>query len=203
MAMSRWRFRILAAVPIAIVWTGSALPASAPPGLAEPSRPRTVPIYVENIPHMSLDLKKARIIVSQIYSTINVRLIWLDSYNERTLAQDGTIIVKLSEETPKDFQPGALAVSFPYEGIHAKVLYDRVRQMVIPERVPILLAHVLAHELAHLLGATDAHSATGIMKVCWNGSDYDQMAQKHLTFTDFDVHLIYAGLDARASRKNP
>jgi hypothetical protein len=78
-----------------------------------------------------------------------------------------------------------------------------VRQTVIADRVPILLAHVLAHEVAHLLGGTDAHSSNGIMKARWNGSDYDQMAQKHLTFADFDVHLIYAGLDARASRKNP
>jgi hypothetical protein len=38
------------------------------------------------------------------------------------------------------------------------------------------------------------------MKACWGLSDYDQMAWGTLTFTDFDIRLIYDGLDARSKR---
>jgi hypothetical protein len=142
----------------------------------------------------------AKAITSQIFSSIGVKVIWVDFHDERTAPQDGTIIVKFSAKTPLDFQPRALALSFPFEGIHAQIFYDRVRQSVRPALVSALLAHVLAHEITHLLEGSDGHSQRGIMKACWGLGDYDQMARGPLTFTDLDVYLIYAGLNARFER---
>ena len=116
---------------------------------------------------MSWDVEKAKTITSQIFSAIRVKLIWVDLHHERTAFQDGTIIVKFSAKMPIDFRPRALAQSFPFEGIHAQVFYDRVQQRVRAALVPALLAHVLAHEIAHLLERTDVHSDKGIMKACW------------------------------------
>jgi hypothetical protein len=175
---------------------------AANPGLrsSEPPTQREVNVYLENIPDLSWDVEKAKTITSQIFSAIGVKLIWVTLHHERTAFQDGTIIVKFSVKTPIDFRPRALALSFPFEGIHAQVFYDRVQQRVRAALVPTLLGHVLAHEIAHLLERTDVHSDKGIMKACWGLSDYDQMAWGTLTFTGFDIRLIYDGLDARSKR---
>jgi hypothetical protein len=137
---------------------------AANPGLgsSEPPTQREVNVYLENIPDVSWDVEKAKTITSQIFSAIGVKLIWVDLHHERTAFQDGTIIVKFSVKTPIDFRPRALAQSFPFEGIHAQVFYDRVQQRVRAALVPTLLGHVLAHEIAHLLERTDVHSDKGL-----------------------------------------
>jgi hypothetical protein len=164
----------------------------------EPPTQRVVNVYVENIPDAFGNVEGAKAITSQIFSAIRVKLVWVDFHDERRASQDGTIIVKVSAKTPIDYQPHALALSFPYEGIHAQVFYDRVRERVRPAVVPALVAHVLAHEITHLLERTNVHSDRGIMKARWDLSDYDEMARIPLTFTDLDVRLICAGLDARS-----
>jgi hypothetical protein len=172
------------------------------PGLrsTEPPTRRVVNVYLENIPDVFSNVEGAKAIASQIFSSIGVKVIWVDFHDVRTASQEGTIITKLSAKTPIDFQPRALALSFPFEGIHAQVFYDRVQQRVRPALVPTLLGHVLAHEIAHLLERTDVHSDKGIMKACWGLSDYDQMAWGTLNFTGFDIRLIYDGLDSRSRR---
>jgi len=210
--------RILLAAAMTTFQVGVLLAAN--PGLrsSEPPTQREVNVYLENIPDLSWDVEKGskpdggwqgprnwpdskgKTITSQIFSAIRVKLIWVTLHHERTAFQDGTIIVKFSARTPIDLRPRALALSFPFEGIHAQVFYDRVQQRVRPVLVPTLLGHVLAHEIAHLLEGSDGHSDRGIMKACWGLSDYDQMAWGTLTFTGFDIRLIYDGLDARSKR---
>jgi hypothetical protein len=166
----------------------------------EPPTQRVVNVYLENIPDVFSNVEEAKAITSQIFSSIGVKVIWVDFHDVGTTSQKGTIIVKFSAKTPIDFQPRALALSFPFEGIHAQVFYDRVRQRVRPALVSALLAHVLAHEITHLLERSDGHSDRGIMKACWGLSDYDQMARGPLKFTDLDVYLIYTGLDTGSER---
>jgi hypothetical protein len=176
----------------------SVLPAAnAPVPSIEPPAQRSVNVYLENIPDLFWNVGEAKTIASQIFSAIGVKLIWISFHDERTKSRDGTILVKVSAATPIDFRPRALAQSSPYEGTRAQVFYDRVRQRVTPSLVPALLGHVLAHEIGHLLEGTDGHADSGVMKAFWGPSDYDQMARGHLTFTDGDIRLIYAGLDAR------
>jgi hypothetical protein len=192
--------RILLATAMISTQIGVPLAANPRPLSAEPPTQRVVNVYLENIPDVSWDVEKAKTITPQIFSAIRVKVIWVDFHHERTASQDGTIIVQFSEKTPIDFRPLALALSLPFEGIHAQVFYDRVKQRVRPALVSALLAHVLAHEIAHLLERTDVHSDKGIMKACWGLNDYDQMAWGTMTFTDFDIRLIYDGLDARSRR---
>jgi hypothetical protein len=92
------------------------------------------------------------------------------------------IVITLSCETP----PG-----------HIVVFYSRVCQKMSPARVPVLLAHVLAHEIAHILQGVQRHSESGLMKPQRDDADFFEMARKPLGFTEEDVDLIYRGLDAR------
>jgi hypothetical protein len=167
---------------------------------AEPARQNVVNVYVENIPGVPWTMERAKATTAHIYSAIGVKLIWADLHQEHAASQDGTIVVKFSTATPVHVRPRALAQSFPYEGTHAQVFYDRVGQTVTPSLFPTLLGYVLAHEIGHLLEGTNGHSDRGVMKACWDARDYDLMARELLTFTDLDVRLIYAGLDARSKR---
>jgi hypothetical protein len=65
--------------------------------------------------------------------------------------------------------------------------------------VPVLLAHVLAHEIAHTLAVSDMHSSTGIMKARWDARDLAEMKGKSLSFTEPDIRMIQDGLDARGA----
>jgi len=185
-------------MPLVWIWllpAGSALlRAAQPPG------ERAVAIYLENIPQLPWDLERTKAITSHIFLAIHVKVAWIDFHLQRTAPQDGTIVVNFRMGTPIVFQPHALARSYPYEGTHVEVFYDRVQQLATANRISVLLAYVLAHEIAHVLEGTVAHSRTGIMKAGWDVGDFDQMAQGNLAFTDPDIHLIYAGLDARATR---
>lgn len=167
---------------------------------AESGAPRAVSIYIENVPQTLGDLPMAKLITSQIFSDVGVRIDWIAPGNELLAAHDGAIIIRFSVQMPHELEPRALALAFPFEGTHIQVFYERVRQMVPPKLVPALLAHVFAHEIGHMLEATDVHSSTGIMKPRWDARDYNQMSPKRLSFTDFDKTLIYRGLDARAER---
>jgi hypothetical protein len=110
------------------------------------------------------------------------------------------IIIRLSLDTPRELFPGAVAVSYPFEGVHIRVFYDRVRIVTESCPLPVLLGHVLAHEIGHILQGNDRHSASGLMKSRWDRSDFFRMARKSLRFTDFDIREIHKGLDARTDQ---
>jgi hypothetical protein len=85
----------------------------------------------------------------------------------------------------------------PYDRIHIKVFYDRVRTTVHSQTVPALLAHVFVHEIAHVLQGFSRHSDEGIMKAHWDANDYHLMQSKPLAFTQKDLDFIRLGLAAR------
>jgi hypothetical protein len=78
--------------------------------------------------------------------------------------------------------------------------YDRLKDPGRPNRLPGVLAHVMAHEITHILQGVHRHSESGVMKAQWTRDDFNEMAFKPLTFTDTDVGLIRSGLDARETR---
>jgi hypothetical protein len=102
-------------------------------------------------------------------------------------------------KTPAQLKPGALAYALPYEGVHINVFYDRVQAATEPELTPNVLAHVLVHEITHILQGTCRHSDTGIMKARWSHTDYMEMGQRPLSFSDTDVQLIRTGVAERAN----
>ena len=73
-------------------------------------------------------------------------------------------------------------------GVLATVYVDRVERMAALSEADatVLLGRAIAHELAHLLLATNAHSASGLMRAKWTTADLrrDQRADWMLTSED-------------------
>jgi hypothetical protein len=133
--------------------------------------------------------------VSAIFFTIGVRIDWHDN---SCPASPDVIKISYADDAPKRISPGALAFALPYEGTHIVVLYRRMKQQSgIAER---LLPFVLVHEITHILEASSEHSETGIMKACWNSTDYYHMLRHTLAFAAEDVASIHRGIDWRAAR---
>jgi hypothetical protein len=133
-----------------------------------------------------------------MYDQIGVALVWRGL--KHCPKEPRPIVIRLSVDSPWKVFPGALAVSYPFEGVHVRVFYDRVRTVTPSCPLPVLFAHVLAHEIGHILQGDDQHSASGVMKRRWDLSDYRRMARQPLPFTDLDIRGIRRGLDARADR---
>jgi hypothetical protein len=110
------------------------------------------------------------------------------------------ILISLSSQAPADVPPDALAYALAYEGSHIVIFYDRLQRRVQAAQIPSLLAHVLVHEMTHILQAISRHSGQGIMKAHWDGSDYQAMRFKPLSFTPEDIELIHRGLAERTAR---
>jgi hypothetical protein len=134
-----------------------------------------------------------------MFARIGVNLDW------RGLSHcpSGALRISLSNNTPEDLRPGALAYAMPYEGTHIVVFLDRVRVTVEAPSVPVLLAHVFAHEITHILQGCNHHSESGLMKAKWDRADYRQMAWQALPFAPVDIDLIHDGMAQRAAVAMP
>lgn len=158
-------------------------------------RPRVVVCMDRNFDPLGV-VPRAQSLTTEMFDQIGVALVWRGL--EHCRGEVRPIVIRLSVGSPRELLPGALAVSYPFEGVHIRVFYDRL--FTVTERcpLPVLLAHVLAHEISHILQGTDEHSASGVMKRRWDASDFWRMAHQRLLFTEFDIQHIRRGLDARA-----
>jgi hypothetical protein len=138
----------------------------------------------------------ARAQAGKMFADIGISIQWRSGRPHPPLPLN-FVIVEMGEQTPKDLYPGALAYAMPYDRIHIKVFYDRVRTTVHSQTVPALLAHVFVHEIAHVLQGFSRHSDEGIMKAHWDANDYHLMQSKPLAFTQKDLDFIRLGLAAR------
>jgi hypothetical protein len=138
---------------------------------------------------------QAQDLASKMFAGIGVTVKW----NSPTRCPARAIQIVMGLETPRTLKPGALAYAFPYEGIHIRVFYDRIRALYDPKLLPNLLAHVLVHEITHILQAIIRHSDEGLMKAHWGQKDLARMACESLPFADKDVDLIYRGLADRTA----
>ena len=165
-------------------------------GQTEQRDEKTVVVYFEN----SLAPKEqfsAQKLAEQMFATAGVRIVWrVGSPSDAKLAEERPIVVRFATNTPVADHPGALAFAVPYEGVHIKIFYDRVR-MGNPRATQAVLAHVLVHEMTHILQGVARHSEIGIMKARWTAQDYTDMAWKPLSFTSSDIDLIQGGLAKR------
>ena len=145
-------------------------------------------------------LCRAQALANEIFAGVGVKIDWRRGQPSRSQSRiEKPIVVEMITDTPSELKPGALAFARPYEGVHINVFYDRVRAATEPELTPNVLAHVLVHEITHILQGTCRHSDTGVMKARWTHTDYMEMGQKPLSFTEEDVQLIKSGLAARAN----
>ena len=109
------------------------------------------------------------------------------------------IVIEITSNTPESFRRGVLAYSYPFEGVHIRIFYDRLRNPYRPHATAMLLAHVMVHEITHILERADRHSAKGLMKASWTPDDLVKMAYKPFSFDPGDVVLIREGLANRAN----
>jgi hypothetical protein len=157
---------------------------------------RTVKVCMERGTDIFTALR-VQAVASEILAGIGVKIEW----HRQNSCPAEALLISISNSTPADLLPGALAYALPYEGTHIVVFYDRVQKMVESGTAPYLLGHVLAHEITHILQGVNRHSVSGVMKAHWESDDYLKMKWKPLSFTGDDVTLIHLGLDARASSR--
>jgi hypothetical protein len=142
----------------------------------------------------------ATAVVSRLLKPAGVKIDWHTDASFCRTQQTQVITVSLSDNTPGEFHPGALAFALPYEGVHIQVFYDRIARSN-DDLLPYLLAHVVVHEITHVLQGIDRHSANGIMKAHWNRDDFAQMRKGQLSFAALDIELVRDGLAARANHR--
>ena len=139
----------------------------------------------------------AKQIASSVLRQAGVTIDWRAPKPPLTGAPRPWLRIELTERTPEERLPGALAVSYPYDGC-AKgitVFYDRVRHLARgADRESALLAYVLVHEIAHILQGVDRHSDTGVMKRRWSAEDRVAIFERRLAFEEEDLFLMRTGL---------
>lgn len=140
---------------------------------------------------------------SGIFSEVGVKVAWRGG---RACEASDAIHIHMSDETPRELQPGALAYALPCQGNHIEVFCDRVVETVGSATLPHLLAYahlrayVLVHEITHILQGIARHSETGIMKAHWSVDDFRQISTRLLAFEPKDAQLIQLGVKIRAER---
>jgi hypothetical protein len=141
----------------------------------------------------------AQVEASQIFAKAGVRIDWRRDLQSCS-ANDGSLIITLSYNTPATDHPWAWAYALPYEGTHIVVFWDRVKETVGNANAPHLLAYVLAHEITHVLQGTARHSKTGIMKASWKSEDFFAMGRGSLGFEPEDIFILHHNMDQRNAR---
>jgi hypothetical protein len=160
-------------------------------------------------------------IAASIVSTASVELIWRtcnepaasarhrNSPCQKPLAP-GELALRIvrsraTDERSREPQPlgEALIDTRTGSGVLATVFVDRVDSMAAQTRDSrdLLLGRAIAHELGHLLMATSAHSAHGLMRPLWTHSEIRRRARTDWTFKANEIAAIKA--QASAGRKSP
>jgi len=154
------------------------------------------PIVFVCVEHLSsIEPEKANqamTISERMYARIGIKLRW----KFPSACPESGIRVDLTSHTPAHYNPGALAVAFPYEGTHIRLFTDRIGK-ARPKIQTVLMGHVLAHEIAHILEGVSRHSATGIMKANFDDRDCNAMQWFDMPFNQFDIDLIRTGIAYR------
>jgi hypothetical protein len=139
---------------------------------------------------------RAQGVVSGMFATAGVHIDWRTG-QPKTVGPEPPIVIEITSNTPQSFRRGVLAYAYPFEGVHIRIFYDRLRNPERPRTTAMLLAHVMVHEIAHILEGVDRHSAEGLMKASWTPHDLVQMTYKPLQFDPEDVLLIRKGFARR------
>ena len=151
----------------------------------------------------------AKRIAGSVFKQAGVTIVWRAPAQAATAAPPAWLRIELAEETPQERLPGALAVSYPYDGCSkgVTVFLDRVRSLARGDkqeavqlqymRESALLGYVLVHEITHVLEGMGRHSEAGLMKARWDAKDRAAILEGRLAFLDEDVRLIRRGLATR------
>ena len=180
---------------VMLLATGSAANALAVP----PSAKLSLTVYVQaGIGDSTLSpiCMRALGVASGMFATAGVHIDWRTG-QPKVQQSEQPIAIEITSNTPESFRRGVLAYSYPFEGVHIRIFYDRLRNPYRPRATAMLLAHVMVHEITHILERVDRHSAEGLMKASWTPDDLVKMAYKPFPFDPADVLLIREGLANR------
>jgi hypothetical protein len=90
-------------------------------------------------------------------------------------------------------------------GVLATVFIDRTRRLAGTLRIDhrVLLGRTIAHELGHLLLATTAHGAGGLMRESWSFEELSGTRRDHWVFDPLDAAAIRERLLVRSRSVRP
>jgi hypothetical protein len=152
---------------------------------------------------LARNLMVAQGVASGMFATAGVRVNWRTG-QPKADDPERPILIDVTSNTPETFHTGALAYAYPFEGVHIRILYDRIENVYDPRATVMILAHVIVHEITHALEGIDRHSKEGVMKSQWTLDDFKKMAYKPLPFDPEDVLLIRRGVaKRRQARRTP
>jgi hypothetical protein len=144
-------------------------------------------------------LAPAEAIASEMLAVAGVHVIW----HHRTphageSPRENTMLVRIVNDKQPDAQSGPIASAQVYQGQDILLYYSRIKWAEREQFLgPRVLAHALVHEIVHNLQGVARHSASGVMKATWTGSDYYEMEKHNLDIEPADLELIQIGLNHR------
>jgi hypothetical protein len=154
---------------------------------------RQVTVYLsDSITVPAIVKAQAKAIASDMFAGIGVAMHWKSG--RPSPSETEAIAIELVTDTPETYQPGAWAFALPYEGVHIRIFWDRIKADPLARQ---LLAHVMVHEITHILQGVAQHSAEGVMKARWSDQDRRAMARSPLHFPPDDVEMIYQRMETR------
>jgi hypothetical protein len=190
-----------------IIMKGAARPAGlvlagvliAGTSLAADRQAHAIPICLENRIRVedAVVLEHAELIANQIFSRIGLRIEW-HNYGQPCPTDNDPVLIRINNQTPLDYWPGAFGISMPFEGFHVEIFYDRIRVRAQGNMLSALTGHVLAHEITHILEGTNAHTR-GVMNRQFTASDMETMSMHPLEFSQMDILLLRNGISSRRS----
>ena len=126
-------------------------------GAGEAEEPLTV--YLSNTAIVPSEIMMvSQNLAARMFVSAGVRIVWrIDVPADLGPGRDRAIVIRMAEDTPKNYLPGAVAFALPYQGEQITVFYDRLEQAVVPFTAPTLLAHVMVHEITHILQRVNRH----------------------------------------------
>jgi hypothetical protein len=111
-------------------------------------------VYIENRgPFPGMTIHSAESLAATMFAEVGVTIDWRNrtAPDDSQLRTEGAIVARMVTGMPVGCRPGVLAEAFPFEGVHIRVFAERLKLTQNPAFIPIVLAHVLAHEITHVL----------------------------------------------------
>ena len=167
-----------------------------------PDEEPEVTVYVESdgpFPGIVV-MAQARKTATAMFAGIGVRLGWAAEGEGGGEAAGIALHLRITERPQAGLADSVVGYAHTQAGGTKAVviLWDRLRAHCQdpPGLLPVLLAHIMAHEIGHVLEGVARHSSTGVMKARWTWEDYRKMLWHPLPFTDYDAALIRLGRGA-------
>lgn len=146
---------------------------------------------------------KLQPVVGNLEST-EARLVnYLDPPHRNKISQPACcarvdIAVDLVKRAPQSLKLSILGSATPFatRGLNVRLFMDRIQDAAARDNqpVPILVAHVLAHEIGHVLARTTAHAPSGLMSASWSDSEYRRLGAGVLLFSRQEAALLRSTL---------